>query len=121
MGFYRKWKPSKTARREFAQKMDAIGEFCADNGIHQSLNGDSYYFFLNGRNYRVSNHSVEASNAKAYDSVTGEQRRMEYHPGGREEDVIYIHASKTRIMQIYADLKAGYELDGHGNRKEAKK
>lgn len=25
--------------------------------------------------------------------------------------------SKTRIIEIYNDLKAGYDLDGHGNRK----
>lgn len=34
-----------------------------------------------------------------------------------EEDTVYIHASKTRIIQIYNDLKDGYELDGRGNRK----
>ena len=28
-----------------------------------------------------------------------------------------IHAGKARIMEIYNDLAAGYELDGRGNRK----
>lgn len=111
-----KWKPSKTAAREFAKTMDEISEFCAANGIQQSRNGDSYYFYLNGKNYRVSNHSVERSNAKAYDQL-GQQIRDEYHPGGRHDDVIYIHASKTRIREIYNDLKAGYLLDGRGYRK----
>ena len=112
-----RWKPSKTAAREFAEKMREIEAFCSEHGIHSSLSNDSYYFTLNGVNYRVSNHSVEASNAKAYDSVTGEKRRELYHEGGREADTVYIHASKTRIMEIYNDLAAGYELDGRGNRK----
>lgn len=114
---YRRFKPSKTVAREFAKKMQEISAFCAKHGIQQSLNGDSYYFVINGQNYRVSNHSIEASNAAAYDELTGEQLRELYHEGGREQDTIYIHASKTRIIEIYNDLTAGYELDGRGNRK----
>ena len=68
------------------------------------------------KKYRVSNHSVEKSNATAYDEL-GRKVHPIYHEGGREEDTVYIHASKTRIIQIYNDLKAGYELDGRGNRK----
>ena len=112
-----RWKPSRTAKREFAQKMDEIGDFCAEHGIEQSYNGDSYYFMLNGQQYRVSNHTVEASNRAAFDELTGEQRRELYHSGGRKPDVVYIHAGKTRIMEIYEDLAAGYELDGKGYRK----
>ena len=115
---YRKWKPSKTAKREFAQKMNEIDEFCKEHGIHQSSSSDSYYFTLNGKDYRVSNHSVEASNARASTDL-GEKIREKYHPNGREEDVIYIHASKTRIKEIYNNLVAGYELDGRGNIKES--
>lgn len=114
---YRRFKPSKTAAREFAKKMQEISEFCAEHGIQQSYNGDSYYFVINGKTIRVSNHSVEASNAAAYDELTGEQTRELYHAGGRERDTVYIHASKTRIIEIYNDLTAGYELDGRGNRK----
>lgn len=115
---YRKWKPSKTAKREFAQKMNEIDDFCREHGIHQSARSDSYYFTINGKSYRVSNHSVEASNARAFTNL-GEQIREKYHPDGREEDVIYIHASKTRIKEIYNNLVAGYELDGRGNIKES--
>ena len=111
-----KWKPSKAAKREFAQKMDEIGEFCRVNGIDQSANGDSYYFSINGKFYRVSNHSVEASNARAYNWL-GEQVREKYHPDGRDKDTVYIHAGKTRIIEIYNNLKAGRELDGRGNLK----
>ncbi len=96
--------------------MQKIGAFCAENGIHSSLSFDSYYFTLNGVKYRVSNHSVEASNREAFDELTGQKREL-YHQNGREDDVVYIHASKTRIIEIYNDLAAGYELDGRGNRK----
>lgn len=120
MGRYysHRWKPSKTAIREFAQKMDEIDDFVAKNGISQSANSDSYYFTINGKDYRVSNHSVEASNRGAYDQF-GNQRRMLYHPGGRDKDTIYIHAGKTRIKDIYNDLMAGWELDGKGYRKNS--
>lgn len=113
-----KWKPSKTAARDFAAKMREVEAFCAEHGIEQSRAGDSYYFTLNGTKYRVSNHTVEASNAAAYDDVTGEQRRELYHALGRDSDTVYIHAGKTRIMDIYNDLANGYALDGRGNRKE---
>lgn len=116
MAYGRKWKPSKSAAREYAKTMDEISNFCRDNGINQSYNGDSYYFFLNGKEYRVSNHTVEASNRGAWDDVLGKTREL-YHPEGRKENVVYIHAGKTRIMEIYNDLVAGYELDGKGNRK----
>ena len=111
-----KWKPSKTAKQEFAEKMKEIETFCKEHGIYQSQSGDSYYFTLNGIDYRVSNHTVEKSNEKAFDEDTGEQVRELYHPNGRGEGV-YIHASKTRIIEIYTDLKNSYVLDGKGNRK----
>lgn len=116
MAYGRRWKPSRSAARAFAQTMDEISDFCIDNGIHQSANGDSYYFEVNNQKYRVSNHSVEASNRAAYSELYGQTRAL-YHPDGRENDVIYIHASKTRIREIYNDLLAGYKLDGKGNRK----
>lgn len=117
MSYKRKYTPSKTARREFALKMQQIAKFCEENQIEQSASGDSYYFTLNGNKYRVSNHSVEASNRAAYNPITSEKRRELYHRSGRESDVVYIHASKLRIMEIYNDLKDGYELDGFGMRK----
>lgn len=111
---YRKWKPSKSKAREFAAEMDEIRVFCADNGINMSAAGDSYYFSVNGQRYRVSNHTVERSNAGAY-NWAGEQVRELYHKSGREDDTIYIFAGKTRIREIYADLVAGKKLDGRGN------
>ena len=108
-----RWKPSKTAAREFKEKMSAIEEFCIENGITMSANGDSYYFTIDGQHYRVSNHSIEASNAKAY-NFYGEKVRECYHDSTRDPDVIYIHAGKTRIIEIYNNLRAGKKLDGRG-------
>ena len=113
MGFYYKWKPSKTAAREFAQKMQEIDEFCEINGIHQSKRGDSYYFELDGKSYRVSNHTIEASDSKAFNEY-GEKVREFYHEN--DEIDIYITASKTRIIEIYNDLKSGYQLNKRGYR-----
>ncbi len=113
-GFRHTWTPSKEAAREFAQKMDEIAEYCRENGISQSFNGDSYYFTLNGKQYRVSNHTVKASNSAAFDWNTMEQKRRVYHPNG-EEGLVCITAGKTRIREIYEALKAGKELDRRGN------
>ena len=103
----RKWKPSKTAKREFSKKMQEIDNFCLENGISVSVSNDSYYFTINEQKYRVSNHSVESSCRNSHGK---------YHTDGRQDNVIYIHAGKTRIIDIYNDLVDGYELDGHGNR-----
>ena len=97
---------SKSKKREFAQKMNEIDEFCKNNNISKSKSSDSYYFSLNGKNYRISNHSVEAS----YLNSNGQ-----HHKSGREKDVTYIHASKTRIIDIYNSLKSGKDVDGKGN------
>lgn len=109
-----KWQPSKTAKKAFAVKMAEIESFCCENGIEQSRSGDSYYFQLNGQHYRVSNHSVEASNAASTDELTGEKKRDVYHPNGRESNVFYIHAGKTRIIEIYTAIKSGMTVDYRG-------
>ena len=114
MPFYR-YKPSKTKRIEFAKKMQEIEAFCLENGISASSTNDSYYFTLNGQHYRVSNHTIEQSNRRAYD-WEGNQIREKYHDDTRDPNVVYITAGKTRIMEIYNDLKAGYTLDKRGNR-----
>lgn len=119
MGYYRRWKPSKTALKNFAERMKEIDEFCAENGIIQSASSDSYYFTLNGKCYRVSNHTINASDRGMYrtDANTGEviKVRESYHDS--DADLICITAGKTRIIEIYNKLKAGKELDGRGNLK----
>ena len=105
-----KYKRSKKQIREFITKMDEIEEFCKQNGIARSFNSDSYYFVANGKAYRVSN-SLRASGEYVYDPITDQRVHTD------DSNTTYIHASKVRIIDIYNDIIAGYELDGHGRRK----
>jgi hypothetical protein len=105
---------SRTKAREYAQKMEEIEDFCRANGISASRRLDSFYFRIGGVKYRVSNHTIEASNRGMYDSLTGEKKRNAYHDS--EEDLVCITAGKTRIEQVYNDLKAGHKLDKRGFR-----
>ena len=89
---------NKSQINDFKEQMEKIEKFCLVNKIDKSRTSDSYYFTLNDVNYRVSNHSVNSSS---------------YH-NGKEEGVIYIHASKTRIIEIYNNLKKGLKLNGRG-------
>ena len=107
-----KWHPSKSAKKEFMDQMNEIDEFVATHNINSSRTNDSYYFRVNGKEYRVSNHSIKQSNAKAYDDL-GNQIREKYH--AEDEEIIEILASKTRIVEIYTALKNGCELDKRGN------
>lgn len=111
---FKHYKPSKLKAIQFAMEMDFIREFCEKNNIQTSKNNDSYYFTLNGTNYRVSNHTIEASNKAAFDIDTGMYKRDLYHETERKDDTVYIHAGKTRIIDIYNDLKAGYKLNKKG-------
>ena len=111
-----RYQPSRAKKKEYAAKMREIDEFCQKHGIEQSRSSDSYYFVLNGTRYRVSNHTIAASNRHAYNEL-GEKIREKYHNNEENSDVVCITASKTRIMDIYMDLEAGYELDRRGNRK----
>lgn len=112
--FNGKWRPSKSRAIQFAMEMDFIREFCEENNIQTSKNNDSYYFTINDKNYRVSNHTIEKSNSAAFDTDIGFQKRELYHDIKRDDNTVYIHAGKTQIIEIYNDLKAGYELDGKG-------
>ena len=105
---------SRTKAREYAQKMEEIEDFCRDNGISASSRLDSFYFTLNGTKYRVSNHTLQASDRGMRDSLTGEKIRESYH--SHDDDLVCFTAGKTRIEQVYNDLKAGHELDKRGFR-----
>lgn len=106
MGY--RWKPSKTAAREFAAKMKEIDEYCYENGISRSRSSDSYYFSHNGIDYRVSNHAVERSVDRYGDSYHGKSK--EYR-----ENTFCIHAGKTRIIDIHKAIIAGLTVDHKGN------
>lgn len=111
--YKRKWKPSKTKAKEFAIEMENIKEFCYENGISHSKTMDSYYFTLDGIYYRVSNHTMETSNVHAYNDF-GEQVREKYHNKDDFENLVCITAGKTRIIEIYNNLKDGKILDKRG-------
>jgi hypothetical protein len=113
MGYRFKYKPSKAKAREFAQTMDAIDSFCASHGINHSLTSDSYYFYFNGKSYRVSNHTIEASDKGCFDAM-GNKIRDSYHAA--DSDLICYTAGKTRLIQVYSDIVAGYKLDKRGRR-----
>ena len=76
MGY--KYKPSRADARDFAQKMKEIEEFCHDHGISHSFSNDSYYFVIGDVRYRVSNHTMQASDKGMY-SQTGDKIRDSYH------------------------------------------
>lgn len=120
MGYGWKWRPSRSAAREFGEKMREIDEYCRQNMIEKSFSGDSYYFRLNGQKYRVSNHTIAASDRGMYreNGLTGEleQVRESYHKN--DDDLICFTAGKTRIIEIHKALKAGKQLDKRGNVKE---
>lgn len=109
----RRWRPTKAQMKEYISKMNEIDEFCKVHNIERSASSDSYYFTLNGQDYRISNHTIEASNKRAYDG-SGRQKRHKYHPDEREDNIKYIHASKTRLIEIYKILETGCEVDGYG-------
>lgn len=118
MGY--RYRPSRAKAREFAKKMDEVERFCDEHGISYSASMDSFYFAIKGEKYRVSNHTVAASNAGrfAYDPITGErvETRAKYHEDGEFDRAHEITAGKTRIIDIYNDLVAGYALDKRGRR-----
>lgn len=116
----KKWSFNKTQKKEFAGKMAEIERFCENNKISKSFNSDSYYFTLDGKKYRVSNHTIEASNAKAFDD-DGTKWRNFYHTKEEEERTICILASKTRLIEIYNNLKDGKTLDKRGRVVEVEK
>lgn len=115
MGYCRKWKPSKAAKNEFKEEMSKIEEFCIKNNIYRTFNNNSYYFNLNGVDYRVSNHTIDVSNCGAYNEF-GEKTREFYHDKEEAKNTVCILAGKTRIIEIYNDLRDGYQLDKRGRR-----
>lgn len=113
--FGSKWTPNNKEREEFKNKMNEIEKFLDEHrDISASVSRDSFYFVINGTCYRVSNHSIEASNKRAYDKNTGEQIREKYHDDERDKDTRYIHASKTRIIEIYNAIASGKKVNGRG-------
>lgn len=109
---------SKSSKKEFAAKMQEIKEFCDRNEIQYSKDMNSFYFEIDSKQVRVSNHTIKASDKGCfYENIyTGENTKIRdsYHENKKYD--IQITASKTRIIEIYNDLKAGIKLNKRGNR-----
>ena len=105
------YRPSKTKAREFAQTMDEIDSFCHEHAISRSNSMDSYYFTVNGKRYRVSNHTVSASDKGMYDAY-GVKIRESYHAD--DADLICITAGKTRLIEVYNNIVAGIDINKRG-------
>lgn len=106
---------SNTKKRELAIQYDDLNEFLARNKeIQASSSLDSFYFEIDSKKIRVSNHTVSASNRGAYDEFYN-QKREEYHSTNQYD--IQITASKFKLPEIYKNLKAGKTLDRRGNLK----
>ena len=113
------YRPSAAQKKEFHEKMLEIEAFCKKHGYFRKVTITiAIISALKVSDIEWSNHSIEASNRAAFDEYTGEQLRELYHDPELEEDVIDILAGKTRIIDIYNDLVAGYDLDYRGRRVE---
>lgn len=111
--YKRRFKPTKQQAIDFAKTMDEIHDYCIQHNIKRSISSDSYYFTINDISYRVSNHTIEASNRKAFNEL-GEQIREKYHDDKRDPEIVYITASKTRLIEIHSALLQGKKLDKRG-------
>ena len=108
-----KWKPSKAAAAEYAVKIKELEYFLADHPeIRSSSSRESFYFQVEDKSVRVSNHTVAKSDSGRFDEFGGEIRPS-YH---QEDYDIQITASPLRLPQIWADLNAGFELNKRGVR-----
>jgi len=99
----------------YDEEMHDIQVFCKKHHIITDKNHNSYYFKLNGQKYRVSNHTIDESNKRAFNRFNGRQFREIYHPEGEDPNVVYIIAGKRKIKRIYNDLRMGRKLDKRGN------
>lgn len=82
---------------------DDIDEFCRKNGIRQSKAGDSFYFRIDGKSYRISNHTEQYSNMCSRD-LKGRKIRNCYHGKGSRTTTIL--AQRSEVKRIYERLKS---------------
>ena len=87
--------------------MSEIKKFCKANNItcSGSEHPNIYHFTLNGVDYCVSNFAFERYMCKD---------KFDF------DKTVFITAGRTRIIDIYEDLKAGYKLDKRGFRQKTK-
>ena len=88
--------------KEETGRPDDIDEFCRKNGIRQSKAGDSFYFRIDGKSYRISNHTEQYSNMCSRD-LKGRKIRNCYH--GRGSRTTTILAQRSEVKRIYEKLR----------------
>ena len=81
-----------------------LDDFCRQNGIRQSKSGNSFYFRLNGKSYRVSDHTEQYSNVCSRD-LKGRKIRKCYH--GKTSRTNTILAQRSEVKRIYEEIKYG--------------
>ena len=105
------WKARAAERRYLAsrpvepwtsEQEAELSAFCAAEGIRRSRNGDSFYFSAQGKQYRISNHSEEISNAWGK-NLNGKRIRGSYHsPKSRTVSIL---APKSKVKEIYSRVQ----------------
>jgi|LakMenEpi03Aug12_release.lakeMendotaPanAssembly.Ray.scaffolds.fasta_scaffold1369336_2 hypothetical protein len=108
-----KWKPSKSAINEYKEKKDRLDTFLKEHSeIISSTSKESFYFMIDDKYIRVSNHTIAKSDSGMLDEF-GNMLRDSYH---KTDYDICVTASPLRLPEIYQDLKAGIKLNKRGVR-----
>jgi hypothetical protein len=111
---FRKFKPNKTEKLIYIDKLTKLDNFLSSNtDIVSSSTRESFYFTVNGKYIRVSNHTISKSNSNMYDDL-GNKIRDSYHLCKYDTEIT---ASPLRLPEIYTYLLNGVELDKRGNPK----
>lgn len=101
--------------REVRYTDKEIKKFCIENNIEYSTPLFSFYFEMGGENYMVSEQRINTNIKKQFDE-NGKPTVMFWHSLSHILNSTKIIARKGRLIDIYQDLKNGYELDMNGER-----
>lgn len=81
---------------------EKLTAFCKENGIKRSKRGNSFYFTIEGKNYRVSDHSADFSNRCRFAS-NGKKIRGKYHSDFSNE--IWVFGTPKDLERIYTQKR----------------
>lgn len=90
-------KSPRTQIKSFLDTIDEIDNFCVENSIKTNKSRDNYFFNIGEQKYHISDRPVEINDID-----------------GIQESTIHIIAGKTRLINIYNNLKDGILLDSRG-------
>lgn len=92
-----------------------IIKFCLENNVEYSTPLFSFYFEIDGKKYLVSEKRVSTNLTQQFDE-RGNPTVAFWHSLSNILNSTKIIARKGRLIDIYQDLKNGYELDMNGER-----